>query len=108
MMADERYPPYSKNAPGDFYVENENCIACEAPSREAPDLIAHDGEGDYPHCYFKKQPETTEEVERAVMACRVSCVKAVRYAGKDPKVLKLFRDRDCEGSCDVIADPAAG
>ncbi len=96
-------PPYPKNAPGPFYTENECCIICEAPYHEAKDLMAHD-EGDYPHCYFKKQPETPEEVERAVWACAVSCVKAVRYSGDDPAILKRFRDLHADVSCDVLAD----
>jgi hypothetical protein len=102
-MAHEPIPPYPKNAPGDFYVENDCCITCEAPYHEAPDLMAHDQEGDYPHCYFKRQPETPEEVERAVMACYVSCVRAVRYAGRNPKILKRFRQFGGADSCDVIS-----
>jgi hypothetical protein len=102
IMADERITPYPKNAPGDFYVENNHCITCEAPYHEAPDLMAHD-EGDYPHCYFKKQPETPAEVERAIMACCVSCVVAVRYAGKNPKILKRFQELGGEESCDVLS-----
>jgi len=83
-------PPYPKNAPGPFYVENQCCLSCDAPYSEAPDLMAHDdGEGGY-HCHFRKQPETPQEVERAVMACVVSCVRAVRYAGNDPAILKRF------------------
>ena len=100
-MPQEPIPPYPKNAPGDFYVENECCISCEAPYNEAPDLMEHDEEGAYSHCFFKKQPETPEEVERAVMACVVSCVRAVRYGGKNPKILKRFQELRSEDSCDV-------
>jgi hypothetical protein len=102
IMADEPITRYPKNAPGDFYVEKDHCITCEAPYHEAPDLMAHD-EGDYPHCYFKKQPETPKEVERAIMACYVSCVVAVRYAGRNPKILKRFQELGSEESCDVLA-----
>src|SRR3954451_17976408 len=102
VMAHEPIPPYPKNAPGDFYVENDCCITCEAPYGEAPDLMAHDEEGDYPHCYFKRQPETPEEVERAVMACHVSCVRAVRYAGRNPKILKKFQELGSVDACDVL------
>ncbi|SIN81969.1 hypothetical protein SAMN05444166_1083 [Singulisphaera sp. GP187] len=41
---------YPKNTPDDFYLENDCCITCEAPYNEAPDLMAHDEIGDYPHC----------------------------------------------------------
>jgi hypothetical protein len=102
-MAHEPIPPYPKNAPGDFYVENRSCLKCEAPYDMAPDVMAHAEEGVDPHCYFKKQPETPEEVERAVMACYVSCVRAVRYAGKNPKILKRFRELGRIDFCDTLA-----
>lgn len=85
--------PDPKNPPGDFYVENGSCINCDAPHLAAPDLIAYDEARDSPHCYFKEQPEAPDEVERAVMACIVSCVSAVRYGGKNPKILKRFREQ---------------
>jgi hypothetical protein len=103
IMAQEPIQPYPKNAPGDFYVQNEHCMACEAPHGEAPDLMAHDDEGGYSHCYFKRQPETPDEVERAVMACYVSCVRAVRYAGKNTKILKWFQELGSLDSCDVFS-----
>lgn len=94
-------PRFAKNVPGPFYVENGYCISCEAPYSEAPDLMTHDdGEGGY-HCHFKKQPETPEEVERAVLACVVSCTNAVRYAGNDPAILARFREHRSRDSCDV-------
>jgi hypothetical protein len=107
-MAHEPIPPYPKNAPGDFYVENDCCLTCEAPYNQAPDLMAHDAEGGYPHCYFKRQPEAPEEVERAISACHLSCVRAVRYAGRNPKILKRFRELGSEDSCDVLAASESG
>jgi hypothetical protein len=101
-MPESRYPRYPKNAPGDFYVEDGCCITCEAPYHEAPDLIAHDEEAEYPHCYFKRQPETPDEVERAISACVLSCTCAVRYAGNNPKILKKFMECDSASSCDVL------
>jgi hypothetical protein len=96
--------PHPKNAHGPFYVECGCCIACDAPFHEAPDLMAtDDGNGDY-HCHFRKQPETPAEVERAINACVVSCVEAVRYAGNDPAILQRFRELNCEGSCDVLSE----
>ncbi len=101
-MANEPTEPYPKNAPGEFYVENDCCITCQTPCHEAPDLMAHNEDGVYPHCYFKRQPEAPVEVERAVMACVVSCVNAVRYAGEDPKILKRLEELRCKESCDVL------
>lgn len=39
------------------------------------------------------------------MSCAVSCIRAVRYAGDDPKILKRFRELRSEASCDVLVNP---
>ena len=44
------------NAPGPFYTMGE-CLACEAPEAEAPDLLAPLTGGNYT-TYFVRQPET--------------------------------------------------
>lgn len=82
------------NVIGDFYVEDQMCICCDAAPSEAPDLLTYD---ETIHCYFKKQPETEEELSQAINACSVSEVCAVRYAGNNPKILKRL-DKDC---CDI-------
>jgi hypothetical protein len=43
------------NAGGDFYVENNMCLACMAPEYEAPELMGYD---EQTGCYFKRQPKT--------------------------------------------------
>ena len=68
---------YPLNAPGPFYVENEQCIVCGLPEQEAPDLMTNE-EG---HCYFQKQPESQAELEQAIRAVKVCCCGAVRYGG---------------------------
>jgi hypothetical protein len=89
------------NASGDFYVLNQWCISCIAPEHEAPDLIAHEeGRENYYHCYFKRQPRTPEETERAIMAVRVGCCGAVRYGGRDPRILKRFQELGAIDDCD--------
>ena len=100
-MDHKPFLPYPKNSPGPFYVEKDCCIACEAPYHEAPDLMAHDEDGG--HCFFRRQPETPEEVELAIRACCVSCVWAVRYSGDDPEILRRFRELGCIDLCDVLA-----
>ena len=102
-MGREPIVPYPKNATGAFYVENECCITCEAPALEAPELMAHDEKESYPHCYFRRQPETPGEIERAIMACVVSCTRAVRYAGHDPAILERFRQLRGQSSCDALS-----
>lgn len=77
---------FEKNASGDFYTTGE-CLACDAPEFEAPDLLAplDDKNSD---TYFVKQPKTMEEIERACRAIEVCCVEALRYGGTDPKIIR--------------------
>lgn len=100
-MDQKTYPPCPKNAPGPFYVEDRCCTGCEAPLLEAPDLVAYDEAG--ATCYFRFQPETPEEIERAIRACRASCVRAVRYSGDDPEIFRRFRELGSIDPCDVLA-----
>ncbi len=92
----ERYPENSK---GDFYVENQVCITCGAPEAEAPDLIEH-SKLEYGHCYFKKQPTTADELDRAISAMQVSCISGIRYGGKDQAILKRLSDLNLQAECD--------
>jgi ferredoxin len=87
---DEAHP---KNAPGPFYVGNSECMACGYPHVLAPDLMAWetDSEGRPSHCYFKKQPETPEELEQAIKAIDGCCCGALRYSGSDPEIIKRVR-----------------
>ena len=80
---------YHENSQGDFYVENGVCTSCGAPQAEAPDLIDH-SKLEYGHCYFKKQPETDEEIERAINAIAVSCISGLRYGGTIPTRLSYL------------------
>ena len=94
----ERYPENSK---GDFYVENQACISCGAPEAEAPDLIEH-SKLEYGHCYFKKQPTTSDELDRAISALQVSCISGIRYGGKDQAILKRLYDLGSQAECDYF------
>jgi hypothetical protein len=88
------------NAPGDFYVENGCCLACGAPENVAPDLI--DG-GTSQHCRFVRQPETPQELDRAIRAVWASCVSCVRYGGRNPDVLRRLA---LDGLADVCDHPS--
>jgi len=90
---------YAENAQGDFYVEDGVCTACGAPEVAAPDLIEH-STGYYGHCYFKKQPQTEEEIERAINALAVSCISGLRYGGTDEKILKRLYEMGEGNQCD--------
>lgn len=91
-----------QNAPGDFYVAKDQCIACGAPEAQAPELMRFDEVAR--SCYFRRQPATPAEVEQAVLAVWASCCEAVRYRGVDPDVQR----RLCElGECESIDVPLA-
>jgi len=90
---------YSENSQGDFYVEDGVCTSCGAPQAEAPDLIDH-SKLEYGHCYFKKQPKTDGEIERAINAIAVSCISGLRYGGTDEKILKRLYEIGEGGQCD--------
>ncbi|HEY4311227.1 MAG TPA: hypothetical protein VGN12_17385 [Pirellulales bacterium] len=93
---------YPMNAAGDFYVLDQCCITCGAPEHEAPDLMSHEeGPGAYAHCYFKRQPETAAEEEQAVMAVVVGCCGAVRYGGRDPRIIARLRGLGKRDACDA-------
>jgi hypothetical protein len=78
------------NAPGPFYVVNQDCMTCAYPHVLAPDLMAWEmnSEGRETHCYFRKQPETSQEMEQAVSAVKGSCCGALRYSGADAEIIK--------------------
>jgi hypothetical protein len=82
--------PHRMNAPGPFYVVNQDCMACGYPHVLAPDLMAWEmnSEGRESHCYFRKQPETSQEIEQAVKAVKGSCCGALRYCGSNAEITK--------------------
>lgn len=92
------------NAEGDFYVEKDVCLACMAPESEAPELMGFD---EQTFCYFKRQPETPEELEHAVEAVCVSCVAALRYAGRHPAILGRLRAKGAAAECDALSKKGA-
>jgi hypothetical protein len=85
--------PYRLNAPGSFYVENQECMACGYPHVLAPDLMEWErDECRESHCYFKKQPETAYELVQAIKAIRGSCCGALQNNGNDPEILKRLSE----------------
>jgi hypothetical protein len=97
-----RYPPCPGNAPDPFYVEDNNCISCEAPVHEAPDLMDFQGEPGYSyHCRFRRPPETENELQQAIDAVRVGCCGAVRYVGNDKTIFDRINDPSV---CDALSE----
>jgi hypothetical protein len=85
-MNQEPSPRFHKNAPGDFYTTGD-CLACEAPESEAPELLAPLVNENY-DTYFVRQPQTPSEVEKACRTLEVCCVAALRYGGTDTAIIR--------------------
>jgi hypothetical protein len=105
-----RFPPHPLNVPGPFYVENDLCITCGVPEAEAPTLIAMyvdpSGTNQNSHCYFKKQPETPDELELAISAVNLGCCGAYRYGGDDPEVIRRLLEAGVHaGQIDQLVTP---
>ncbi len=77
------------------------CITCGAPHSKAPDLMAWETDAQcFPlHCYFKKQPETQEELSRAIAAVVMSCCGGLVYAGQDADIIKRLQQA---GASDAV------
>lgn len=89
-----------ENAPGDFYVEAGVCLHCCLPHHEAPDLM-NDRKADFDECYFRRQPKTAEEVERAIQAIYVSELDCLRYGGNDQAIIRRLHELGRGDCCDV-------
>jgi hypothetical protein len=103
-MSNRIIKAYPENAPGPFYVQSEECITCRAPESVAPDLIGFykdpSGTGRRSHCYFKKQPETAGEIDRAVKAVQSNCCGSYRYAGSGSEIKKKLKKANCNEAID--------
>jgi hypothetical protein len=90
-----KFVPHPKSAPGDFYVEKGQCLACGVPHVVAPDLVGWTDEK-YPHCFWKKQPETPAELERAIKVLDAQELGCHRYSGTDPAILDRLLSTYCD------------
>lgn len=109
---------FPKNAEGAFYTLGTlckppegsdhppewcgDCLWCGAPENEAPELFAPFDET-YTDTYFKRQPETHEELARAIESSKVCCVDAVRYGGTDRNIITAMGNNPA--TCDYIIAP---
>jgi hypothetical protein len=102
MAEHRRYP---LNVEGDFYVEDQMCMACTAPEHEAPELMSFDPDslGGY-HCYFKRQPTTPSELEQAIKAVWVGCCGGVRYGGNETAIIERLRKLGVPDTYDHTGD----
>jgi hypothetical protein len=88
-----------ENAPGDFYVQADCCTSCCLVHEDAPDLL-NDPAEPFRECYFRRQPQTPEEIDRAINAICVSEMAALRYGGTDPVIIAKMRERGVADQCD--------
>jgi len=95
MACARKFTPHPKSAPGDFYVEEGKCLACGVPHVVAPDLIGWTDEKTR-HCFWKKQPETPKELERAIAVLEAQELECHRYAGADPAILSRVLSSYCD------------
>jgi hypothetical protein len=101
MEPSPKFEPHPQTAPGDFYVENGQCLACGIPHAIAPDLMGWADQQSL-HCIWKKQPKTQAEIERAIAVLDAQELGCHRYAGTDPAIL----ERVLSSYCDYPVQPA--
>jgi hypothetical protein len=95
MEGGPKFTPHPKSAPGDFYVKKGQCLACGVPHVVAPDLVGWADEK-VPHCFWKRQPETPAELERAIAILEAQELECHRYAGTDPTILNRVSFAYCD------------
>jgi hypothetical protein len=80
---------------GDFYVQDTCCTSCGVPQSIAPDLVGWTDEN-LPQCYWLKQPQTADELDRAVKIIHTQELGCHRYSGSDPAILQRLPAGDCD------------
>ena len=84
----------TKNVRGDFYATGE-CLACDLPESEAPNLISKLTDENY-DTYFVKEPITPKEISEACDAIEICCVNALRYGGKNKDIINRLYLEVCD------------
>ena len=67
------------------------CLVHEA----APELL-NDPAQEFRQCYFRRQPQTREEIDHAINAIRVSEIAALRYGGTDQAIIRRLGGECCD------------
>jgi len=80
---------------GDFYVQDSCCTSCGVPQAIAPDLVGWTNEN-VPQCYWIKQRQTADELDRAINIFHAQELGCHRYSGNDQAILQRLpaEDRD--------------
>ena len=85
----------ARPAQEDFYVDNTCCLSCGVPQHVAPDLVGWT-DGSMRQCFWKKQPETPEEMRQAFAIFDGQEVGCHRYAGHDPAIQVRIGRENCD------------
>ena len=85
----------AKSATGDFYVQDTCCMSCGVPQSIGPDLVGWTNEN-LTQCYWIKQPETADELDRAIEIVHTQELGCHRYSGNDPAILQRLPAEDCD------------
>lgn len=102
----DRFPG---NVPGPFYTTGAispdgtwcaNCLSCGVPEMAAPTLLSPLTDEDC-DTYFVRQPQTEQEIDQACDAITSCCVDALRYGGRDPRILARLPAAYCDFPCDL-------
>jgi hypothetical protein len=88
---------HRQNVDGPFYVVNGECMSCGAPEMHSPNLMSHDTNG---HCFFTRQPATSEETNVALVSTWASCCGALRYSSKHHETLVRLAELGLAERCD--------
>jgi hypothetical protein len=80
---------------GDFYLQDVCCTSCGVPQSIAPELVGWVDDKSGP-CYWIRQPETADELDRAINVLHTQELGCHRYSGTDPAILKRCPPEDCD------------
>jgi hypothetical protein len=68
----------------------------------APELVGWTDEKS-PSCYWIRQPETADEVDRAIRIIQTQDLGCHRYSGSDPAILERLPREECDFFCPLMA-----
>jgi len=85
----------AESALGVFYVQDTCCMSCGVPQAIAPDLVGWTNEN-LTQCQWLKQPQTADELDRAIKIIHTQELGCHRYSGKDPAILQRLPAEDCD------------
>jgi hypothetical protein len=95
MPSTEIFENIPTGSSADFYVQQGCCTSCGVPQAIAPDLVGWTNEK-RPQCYWIKQPQTADELGRAIKIFHTQELGCHRYSGNDPAILQRLPAEDCD------------